>query len=88
MQSGEVMDIFRDALFTAFKLASPVLIISVIVGLIISIIQAATQVHEQTLTFVPKLFAIGIILLVLGPWMITQMNEFTLRLFTAINEYA
>lgn len=78
------MDIFRDALFTAFKLATPVLVVSVLVGLIISVIQAATQIHEQTLTFVPKLFAIGLILLFLGPWMITQISEFTMRIFDAM----
>ena len=84
MDQDMVMGIFGDGMLTAFKLAAPILIASVGVGLVIAIMQAATQIHEQTLTFVPKLIAIGIMLLVLGPWMSTQMNEFTIRLFTLI----
>ncbi len=87
MDVGQIMQIFRDALYTAFKLAAPVLVVSVLVGLVISILQAATQVHEQTLTFVPKLLAIALILLFLGPWMVTQMNDFTYRLFESIAAY-
>lgn len=82
------MDLMSDALFTAFQLAAPVLIVSVLVGLVIAVLQAATQVHEQTLTFVPKLIVIGIILLLAGPWMIKLLNEFTLRLFSVIAMYA
>lgn len=87
MTEGMVMEILSDALFTALKLAAPVLVISVVVGLIIAVFQAATQVHEQTLTFVPKLIAIGLILLLLGPWMIETMSDFTLRLFDIIATY-
>lgn len=82
------MDIFADAMLTVMKLAAPVLVVSVGVGLVIAILQAATQVHEQTLTFVPKLIAIGVILILLGPWMITSMSDFTIRLFEAIAAYA
>ena len=81
---GAVMEIFREALVTAFMLAAPILIASLVVGLVIAILQAATQVSEQTLTFVPKLIAIGVMLLVLGPWMITQLSEFAQRLFATI----
>lgn len=88
MTEGIVMDLMSDALFTAFQLAAPVLIVSVLVGLVIAVLQAATQVHEQTLTFVPKLIVIGIILLLAGPWMIKLLNEFTLRLFSVIAMYA
>lgn len=88
MNEGIIMDIFTDALFMALKLSAPVLVVSVLVGLVIAIIQAATQVHEQTLTFVPKLVGIGLVLIILGPWMIEQMNDFTLRLFEAIAIYA
>lgn len=87
MTTSTVMEIFRDALTTGLKLAAPVLIASLVVGLIIAILQAATQVHEQSLTFVPKLVAIGVILLLLGPWMMTQMQEFTSRVFEAIITY-
>ncbi len=76
------MEILRDALFTTFKLSAPLLIGSLAVGLIISVIQAATQIHEQTLTFVPKLITIGLLLLFIGPWIMTQMGEFVERLLT------
>lgn len=88
MSSGDLIGIFQDAVITALKLAAPVLIISIVVGLIISILQAATQIHEQTLTFVPKLIAIVLILLILGPWMIETMNDYVLRIFTLIKEFS
>ena len=86
MSQDAVLEIFHDALMLALLLCGPMLVISIIVGLVISIIQAATQVHEQTLTFVPKLVAIALILLVTGPWMMNQMNEFTVKLFDLISE--
>ncbi|WRS28938.1 flagellar biosynthesis protein FliQ [Oscillospiraceae bacterium MB08-C2-2] len=84
MTNTAITEIFRDVLFTALKLCAPVLIVSVLVGLVISILQAATQVHEQTLTFAPKLVAIGLVLLLLSNWMMEQMNDLTLRIFEAI----
>ena len=78
------MEVFRDTLFTAFKLSAPLLLGSLAVGLVIAVIQAATQIHEQTITFVPKLFTIGLLLLMVGPWMMTQMNEFVERLLVYI----
>ncbi len=88
MDSSNIMEIMADAFMTAFTISMPILLISMIVGLIIAILQAATQIHEQTLTFVPKLIAIGLMLLILGPWMITQMNDFTFRLFEYVAQYA
>jgi len=73
--------VFRDVAMTTFKLALPVLLVSLVVGLIIAIVQAATQVNEQTMTFVPKLFAIGIVLLLCGGWMMETLMEFTFRIF-------
>ena len=61
---------------------------STAVALIISIIQAATQIHEQTLTFVPKLIVIVVILLVLGSWMIETMNDFVVRIFETIKDFS
>ena len=84
MTQGQVMEIFRDTLFTAFKLAAPLLLGSLAVGLVIAVIQAATQIHEQTLTFVPKLLTIGLMLLLIGPWIMTQMGEFVERLLAYI----
>jgi flagellar biosynthetic protein FliQ len=85
---GIVMQVFYEALMAAFKLAAPALIVSVVVGLIIAIMQAATQVHEQTMTFVPKLVAIALVLLLMGPWMINIMRDFTVELFQTLSQIA
>ena len=87
VDEGIVMGIFSEALFTAFKLAAPVLIVSVSVGLVIAIMQAATQVHEQTLTFAPKLIMIALALLIMGPWMIATMRDFLLGIFQTISDF-
>jgi len=76
MSSGEIMVIFREGLLLIVKIAGPILLASVVVGLIVAIFQAATQIHEQTLTFVPKLIVIGLILLFAGSWMMTMLVEF------------
>jgi flagellar biosynthesis protein FliQ len=76
MSSGEIMVIFREGLLLIVKIAGPILLASVVVGLIVAVFQAATQIHEQTLTFVPKLIVIGLILLFAGSWMMTMLVEF------------
>ena len=65
MTQDQVLTIMKEALLVALKLSLPLLIASMIIGLIIAIFQAATQIHEQTLTFVPKIIVIGLILLFL-----------------------
>ena len=77
MTQGETLTIFKDALWLILKLSAPILIVSILIGLIISIFQAATQIHEQTLTFVPKVVAILGLILVLLPWLVRTMVEFT-----------
>lgn len=84
MTQDEVLSVFTDALWVILQLAGPMLIISIVLGLVISIIQAATQIHEQTLTFVPKLIAIAVILLLTGPWMMNVLGDFTARIFSII----
>jgi len=88
VDEGVVMNLFSDAMRTALMLVAPVLIVSVSVGLIIAIIQAATQVHEQTLTFAPKLIMIALALLLMGPWMIGTMRDFINEIFQTISNYA
>jgi len=88
MDTGFIMDIMTESFLTALMLALPPLLVSLAVGLIISILQAATQVSEQTLTFVPKLLAIGITLLLLGPWMLEVLSDYTVRLFDTVSRYA
>lgn len=63
------------------KLSAPLLIVSIVLGLIVAIFQAATQIHEQTLTFVPKVLAIALLLILLGSWMMTLFSDFIHRLF-------
>lgn len=86
MTEDIVLQIFREALVLAIKLAGPLLLISMIVGLVIAILQAATQVHEQTLTFVPKALTIVVLLLLMAPMMISSCNEFLLRIFDIIHQ--
>lgn len=76
MSQGDVLTIFKDAVWLILKLSAPMLIISIVLGLVIAIFQAATQIHEQTLTFVPKIIAIALILVIMGSWMLTSMSDF------------
>jgi len=75
-----VATIGHDALLLALLIAAPMLGISLIIGLIVSLFQAMTQINEQTLTFVPKIIGIGLILLLAGPWMLQQMMRFTVQI--------
>ena len=84
MGTADLIDIFRDAIITGLKVAGPILLISILVGLIISIFQAATSINEQTMTFVPKLIFIGIMLILTGGWMLQQMMDFVFRIFELI----
>ncbi|MDD6825390.1 MAG: flagellar biosynthesis protein FliQ [Oscillospiraceae bacterium] len=84
MTQADILDLFMNAMYVAFKLAAPVLIASIIIGLIVAIFQAATQIHEQTLTFVPKVLVIALMLLILGAWMINIISEFFGMIFEKI----
>lgn len=76
-----VMQIFNEAVWLAFRMGVPLLVVGMLVGLIIAILQAATQVHEQTLTFAPKVIIVALTLLALGPWMLNSLIDFTKRIF-------
>jgi flagellar biosynthetic protein FliQ len=78
---GDVLAILQESLLVALKLSAPMLVISIAIGLVIAIFQAATQIHEQTLTFVPKVLAIALLLIILGSWMMTLMDDLVQRLF-------
>lgn len=84
MDTIQLTEIFRDAIMTGFKVATPILLVSILVGLFISIIQAATSINEQTMTFVPKLIVIALILIVFGGWMLQQMVDLVNRIFEFI----
>jgi len=81
---GTVMEIGRQAIEVTLLVAAPMLLAALIVGLIISIFQAATQINESTLQFVPKLVAMFIVLLLAGPWMLQYMMDYIQRLFGSI----
>ncbi len=84
MTNGEVGDLMYDVFVLVIQLAGPLLVISMLVGILISIIQAATQIHEQTITFVPKLLVIGVILVFSGNRMLEMLQDFTIRVFRLI----
>ena len=79
-----VVDIFKQSIFTILILASPMLFAALTVGLVISVFQATTQIQEQTLAFVPKVIAIFLTIMILGPWLLNTMVEFTLSIFNNI----
>ena len=76
MTNGEIGDLMYQVFVLAVQLSGPMLVISMLVGIVISIIQAATQIHEQTITFVPKLLVIGLILVFTGSTMLQTLQEF------------
>ncbi len=77
----DLVGLFQDMAMTTLKVVAPLLIVALGVGLLISIFQAATQINEQTLTFVPKLVAIALVLLFAGSWMMQLLMAFTYRVF-------
>lgn len=79
-----IMSILKDAIYTGLLTAGPILAVSVVVGLIVSIFQATTQIQEQTLTFVPKIIAAAVVGLIVGPWMLHKVVSFTQRIFEQI----
>lgn len=85
MTQTEILTVVQDAIYTIIKVAAPILIIGMAVGVIVSIFQATTQINEQTLAFVPKIVAILLGLLIFGGWMLTTLAEFTNRTFQYIN---
>ncbi|MEQ9453284.1 MAG: flagellar biosynthesis protein FliQ [Phycisphaeraceae bacterium] len=82
MTSEYAIDVVREALMLTLLLSLPVLAIALIVGLSISILQAMTQIQEQTLTFVPKILAMGAVTIMAMPWMALKIMEFSARMFS------
>ena len=87
MTIGEVTAVASSALYLVIKVAAPVLLVSLCVGLIVSIFQTVTSIQEQTLTFVPKILAVFLGIMLLGSWMMTEMSEFITRLWTDFSLY-
>ncbi len=84
MNPDSVVAIIRQALEIAMLAAGPLLLASLITGLVVSIFQAATQINEMTLTFIPKLVVMFLVLVILGPWMLGLVVDYVIRLYTSI----
>jgi flagellar biosynthetic protein FliQ len=87
MTEDIVLSLGRDAIYTTVMLSAPLLISALVVGLIVSIIQAVTQINEATLTFIPKMLAIIVVLIVMAPWMTQMLTSYTTELFTNLPNY-
>lgn len=87
MTVNDVTAIAEQAIFTIIKCAAPMLLVSLCVGLAVSIFQTVTSIQEQTLTFVPKVLAIFLSLILMGHWVMNQMVEFMTVLWTNFNQY-
>lgn len=79
-----VMTMTYEAMLLAFSIAAPMLIVTLVVGLTISIFQAATQINEMTLSFIPKLLAVGVTIVVAGPWLIGRLVDYMRSLLEGI----
>lgn len=87
MTIDDVTAIAGNALYLIIKISAPILLVSLIVGLIISIFQTVTSIQEQTLTFVPKIICVFLAMIVLGHWMMNGMTEFMVSLWTDFSLY-
>lgn len=87
MNEGMVLDIVRETVWTAVESAAPLLLVSLIIGLVISIFQTVTSIQEQTLTFVPKFLAIMLILVLCGSWIMNNVVDLFTSLMEHIPEY-
>ena len=87
MDSGQVVTVARQTIWVIVKTSVPLLLVSMIVGLIISLFQTLTSIQEQTLTFVPKLLAIMIALMIMGNWLLNEIVSFLQMLWGSFGQY-
>ena len=87
MTEGQVLDVAKEAIYTIIICSAPMLIISLVVGLIVSIFQTVTSIQEQTLTFVPKIIAVFVGLMIFGSWILTNLTEFVTTLWSNFRMY-
>ena len=88
MTDASVIALAQEALMTAIMVAAPILLVSLVIGMLISVFQAMTQINEVTLTFVPKILGVFAVSAVLGPWMVGTMVGYTHRLFATLPQLA
>lgn len=87
MTEGQVLDVAKEAIYTIIICSAPMLIISLVVGLIVSIFQTVTSIQEQTLTFVPEIIAVFVGLMIFGSWILTNLTEFVTTLWSNFSMY-
>ena len=87
MTQGQVLDIVRDAIYNVIICSAPLLLVSLVVGLIVSIFQTVTSIQEQTLTFVPKIVAVFLGMLIFGAFILTTMTDYITELWTNFSIY-
>lgn len=85
MTQSQIMEIGAKAMWVTLKLSLPILGVSLVVGLLVSIFQAVTQLQEPTLTFIPKILAVVVVIVFAGPWMMNTMLDFTVDLWAGIS---
>jgi flagellar biosynthesis protein FliQ len=79
-----VVNLASQAMSLALKIAGPLLLVGLVLGLLVSVFQAVTQIQEQSLSLIPKIVGVGVVIVVLGPWMLGQLVAYTTALYTAI----
>ena len=84
MNQDVVINVAMQAMQVAFKVAMPLLLVGLVIGLVISVFQAVTQIQEQTLTFIPKIVGMGLVLVIAGPWMLSEVVTYTEQLYSSI----
>ncbi|HTA32549.1 MAG TPA: flagellar biosynthesis protein FliQ [Solirubrobacteraceae bacterium] len=84
MNQDTVVNLATQAISLALKIAGPLLLVALVVGLLISVFQAVTQIQEQSLSLIPKIAAVGVVVVLLGPWMLGQLVAYTTALYTSI----
>jgi flagellar biosynthetic protein FliQ len=82
MTPESVMSLAHDAMYVGLKLSAPLLLVALVVGLVVSLFQAATQINESTLSFIPKLIAVVLMLVLAGPWMMETLLDYMRHVFT------
>jgi flagellar biosynthetic protein FliQ len=87
LRSDAVVRIAGEAIYTTLVVSAPMLVVALVVGLIISIFQATTQIQEQTLAFVPKIVAVFAAIMFFGPWILTKLVDYTYQLFNNLYRY-
>lgn len=87
MTEGQVLDIVRESIYVLLITSAPLLLVSLIIGLVVSIFQTVTSIQEQTLTFIPKIVGVFATLIIFGPWILTTLTEYLTRLWSNFSIY-